>query len=142
MILVTGATGMFGGRITAQLTGSGVPLRVMTSSRERAERLKRPGVEPVVADMDRPETLSEVMDGVDTVFLVSPMDDRVMVREGNVLERPRQREDGDHVLSNGAGSADRGSGATSRPMPPPEASMQVALPVCRHPPGRPRRGLI
>ena len=89
MILVTGATGMFGGRITAQLSGSGVPLRAMTSSPEHAEQLKRPGIEPVVADMDRPETLGEVMNGVDTVFLVSPMDDRVMVREGNVLEAAR-----------------------------------------------------
>jgi uncharacterized protein YbjT (DUF2867 family) len=48
--------------------------------------MKRPGVDPVVADMDHPETLGEAMVGVDTVFLVSPMDDRVQVRESNVLE--------------------------------------------------------
>ena len=35
--------------------------------------------------MDRPETLDAAMAGVDTVFLVSPMDDRVQIREGNVL---------------------------------------------------------
>jgi NAD(P)H dehydrogenase (quinone) len=39
-----------------------------------------------VADMDRPETLGETLVGVDTVFLVSPMDARVKAREGNVLE--------------------------------------------------------
>ncbi len=44
-----------------------------------------PGVEPVVADMDRPETLAPVMAGVETVFLVSPMDDRIGTRE---LARP------------------------------------------------------
>jgi uncharacterized protein YbjT (DUF2867 family) len=36
--------------------------------------------------MDRPETLGEALAGIDTVFMVSPMDDRVRVREGNVLE--------------------------------------------------------
>lgn len=85
MILVTGATGMFGSSVSAELIERGVALRAMTSNPERAEQLRRPGVEPVVADMDRPETLDDAMVDVDTVFLVSPMDDRVAVREGNVL---------------------------------------------------------
>jgi uncharacterized protein YbjT (DUF2867 family) len=85
MILVTGATGMFGERITAELVGRDVPVRAMTSHPAHADELKRPGVQPVVADMDRPETLGWAMAGVDTVFLVSPMDDRIQVREGNVL---------------------------------------------------------
>lgn len=85
MILATGATGMFGGGVTNELAVRGVALRAMTSNAGRAEQLKRPGVDPVVADMDRPETLAEAMRGVDTVFMVSPMDDRVRVREGNVL---------------------------------------------------------
>jgi uncharacterized protein YbjT (DUF2867 family) len=90
MILVTGATGMFGGGVTDQLAQRGAPVRAMTSNPGRAAQLKRPGVDPVVADMDRPETLVDAMAGVDTVFLVSPMDDRVSVREGNVLEAARR----------------------------------------------------
>lgn len=86
MLLVTGATGMFGGSVIHRLTERGVPLRAMTSNPGRAAQLRRPGVDPVVADMDRPETLAEAMVGVDTVFLVSPMDDRVRVREGNILD--------------------------------------------------------
>jgi uncharacterized protein YbjT (DUF2867 family) len=86
MILVTGATGMFGGGVTAQLAERGVPVRAMAHSPERAQQLERPGVEVVVADMDRPETLDDAVRGADTVFLVSPMDDRVQVRERNVLE--------------------------------------------------------
>lgn len=86
MILVTGATGMFGGGITRQLAERGVPVRAMTSNPSHAEKLKLPGVDPVVADMDRPETLGDALANIDTVFLVSPMDDRVRVREGNVLE--------------------------------------------------------
>ncbi len=86
MILVTGATGMFGSGITDQLAQRGVRVRAMTSNPANVERLIRPGVEPVVADMDRPETLADAIAGVDTVFLVSPMDDRVRAREMNVLE--------------------------------------------------------
>lgn len=66
MILVTGATGMFGGGITRQLAERGTPVRAMTSNPSRAEELKRPGVEPVVADMDRPETLGDALSDIDT----------------------------------------------------------------------------
>jgi uncharacterized protein YbjT (DUF2867 family) len=90
MILVTGATGMFGGGITRQLVERGVPVRAMTSNAARVDELKLPGVDPVVADMDRQETLGEVLAGIDTVFMVSPMDDRVRVREGNVLEAAKR----------------------------------------------------
>ena len=90
MILVTGATGMFGGGVTRQLAERGVPVRAMTSSPSHAEKLKLPGVDPVVADMDRPETLGRALAGIDTVFVVSPMDDRVRVREGNVLEAAKR----------------------------------------------------
>ncbi len=86
MILVTGATGMFGGGVCGQLAERGAPLRAMTSNPGRAEQLMRHGLDPVVADMDRPETLDQAMVGVDTVFLVSPMDERVKARERNVLD--------------------------------------------------------
>jgi uncharacterized protein YbjT (DUF2867 family) len=86
MIFVTGATGMFGGGVTARLADMSVPVRAMSRSADQAESLKRPGIEPVVADFDKPETLDPAIDGADTVFLVTPMDDRVEVRERNVLE--------------------------------------------------------
>jgi uncharacterized protein YbjT (DUF2867 family) len=77
---------MFGSGITDRLVEQGAPVRAMTSRADRAPRMKRPGVTPVVADMDRPDTLGEAMVGVDTIFLVSPLDDRVQARESNVLE--------------------------------------------------------
>jgi uncharacterized protein YbjT (DUF2867 family) len=90
MILVTGATGMFGGGITVQLAARGAAVRAMTSNPSKAADLEQPGVEPVVADMDQPDTLGPAVAGVDTVFLVSPMDDRVKTREGNVLDAALQ----------------------------------------------------
>jgi uncharacterized protein YbjT (DUF2867 family) len=86
LILITGATGLFGSGIADRLIELDAPVRAMTSNADHAQRMKRPGVDPVVADMDRPETLGEAMVGVQTVFLVSPMDDRVQARESNVLE--------------------------------------------------------
>jgi uncharacterized protein YbjT (DUF2867 family) len=86
LILITGATGMFGGGVTDRLVELGASVRAMTSNAEHVQQMKRPGVEPVVGDMDRPDTLGAVMTGIDTVFLVSPMDDRVQVREINVLD--------------------------------------------------------
>lgn len=77
---------MFGGGVTRELAARGVPVRAMAHSEARAKELEGPGVEPVVADMDAPETLGPALDGVDTVFLVSPMDPRVQAREHNVLE--------------------------------------------------------
>jgi uncharacterized protein YbjT (DUF2867 family) len=90
MILVTGATGMFGGGVTTQLAARGAPVRAMSRSPEHAKQLERPGVEPIVADMDHPKTLDPALDGVDTVFLVSPMDDKVETRERNVLEAAKR----------------------------------------------------
>lgn len=52
---------MFGGRITAELVGRDVPVRAMTSHPAHADELRRPGVQPVVADMARPETLGWVV---------------------------------------------------------------------------------
>jgi uncharacterized protein YbjT (DUF2867 family) len=81
---------MFGSRVVDCLTERGASVRAMTSSAERAAQIKRPGVSPVVANMDQPDTLGEAMAGVDTVFLVSPMDDRVQAREGNVLQEAQR----------------------------------------------------
>ena len=63
MILVTGATGMFGGGVTAELAARGASVRAMTSDPAKVDQLARPGVEPVVADMDRPETLAPAVAG-------------------------------------------------------------------------------
>ena len=81
---------MFGGGITAQLAARGAAVRAMTSNPSKVADLQQPGVEPVVADMDQPDTLAPALADVDTVFLVSPMDDRVKIREGNVLQAALQ----------------------------------------------------
>ena len=86
MILVTGATGMFGGRVARGLLRASQPVRALVRERSRGAELEAAGAELVVADTDRPETLPRALDGVKRVFLVSPMDGRIDVRERAVTE--------------------------------------------------------
>src|SRR5436309_14597311 len=80
VILVTGASGMFGVRVVRGLLAAGQPVRALVRKRSRGVELEAAGAELVVADMDRPETLPGALVGVDRVFLVSPMDDRIETR--------------------------------------------------------------
>ncbi|MET8753251.1 NmrA family NAD(P)-binding protein [Streptomyces sp. NPDC004667] len=86
MILVTGATGMFGSRIANRLAEEGVPVRALVRDRAKAERLLAAEVDVAVGDMDDPATLPPALDGVGTVFLVSPMDEHVYTRERAVID--------------------------------------------------------
>src|SRR4051794_15882670 len=81
MVLVSGATGMFGSRIARGLLDADQPVRALVRDREKAQKLEEAGAELVVADMDQPESLGPALDGIDRVFLVSPMDDRIEARE-------------------------------------------------------------
>jgi len=85
MIVVSGASGMFGGAIVAELAARGVPARGLVRRQEAADALRAQGIEPVMGDMDDPGTLDDALAGADTVFVVSPMDEHVARREGNLL---------------------------------------------------------
>jgi uncharacterized protein YbjT (DUF2867 family) len=81
VILVTGATGMFGGGVARGLLDGGHPVRVLVRDPARAGALRDAGAELAVGDMDQPETLPAALEGVERVFLVSPMDGRIAGRE-------------------------------------------------------------
>lgn len=83
MILVTGATGMFGRRTVGQLAARGVPVRALVHSPQHAEELP---AEIVAGDMDEPDSLTNALAGVEAVFLISPMDEHIERRERNVLD--------------------------------------------------------
>jgi uncharacterized protein YbjT (DUF2867 family) len=85
MIVVSGSSGMFGGAIAAEIAARGVAVRGLVRREEAAAALRERGVEPVMGDMDAPETLDAPLAGADTLFVVSPMDARVAQREGNLL---------------------------------------------------------
>jgi uncharacterized protein YbjT (DUF2867 family) len=69
MILVTGATGVVGTRLVAQLVGRGAPLRAMT--RNPARLASSPDVNVVRGDYDDPASLAVAVAGVDALFLLT-----------------------------------------------------------------------
>jgi NAD(P)H dehydrogenase (quinone) len=85
MVLVLGATGMFGSRVLRETAARGAPVRALVHSGARAREVEGSGVEVAIGDLDDPESVAGAFDGVDSVFVVSPMDDRIEIRERNAL---------------------------------------------------------
>ena len=69
-ILVAGATGNVGGQIVAQLRATGASVRALVRNLDSATFPY--GVEVARGDLDAPDTLDVALDGVGSVFLVSP----------------------------------------------------------------------
>src|SRR5262249_11535534 len=85
MILITGATGMFGGRVLERLLRSKVSVRGLTRSADKAATIQSRGAEAVGRDPDEPQTLPAALRGVERVFLVSAMDEHIARRETNLI---------------------------------------------------------
>jgi uncharacterized protein YbjT (DUF2867 family) len=69
MIVVVGGTGRVGRQLVAQLSGQGVPVRIVSRGRVPS---RQPGVEAVQADLSDPATLEPHLDEADSMFLVWP----------------------------------------------------------------------
>ena len=67
-VLVVGASGQLGTRIVHQLVAAGQPVRAMVRSTSVVTHLRRPGVELVLADLMRPETLDAACRGAGAVI--------------------------------------------------------------------------
>jgi uncharacterized protein YbjT (DUF2867 family) len=71
MIVVTGATGVIGSEVAAQLAARGAVFRVFVRELGKAAQLPV-SVERAVGDFSRPETLAAALRGCDRLFLLSP----------------------------------------------------------------------
>jgi uncharacterized protein YbjT (DUF2867 family) len=70
MILVTGATGALGSEVVKQLKATSAPFKIAVT--EKMTKAKANGSETVLLDYTRPETFAPALEGVDTLFLLSP----------------------------------------------------------------------
>ena len=66
--LVTGATGLLGSHVAEQLRQRGYPVRALVRKGTDTALLQSWGVECVVADLERPQTLPAALDGVAVVY--------------------------------------------------------------------------
>ena len=89
-ILITGATGNISSGIIAQLNGSGHSLRALVRNPEKAEELRRQGVEISVGDLEKPWTLGSAFAGVDTVWILAPPGPRAPEQCSNALWAAKQ----------------------------------------------------
>ncbi|RXR03464.1 SDR family oxidoreductase [Pseudoxanthomonas composti] len=72
MILVSGATGGIGGELCRLLGQAQVPFRAMCRKQAQLEDFRKRGMDAVLGDFDRPETLPAAMAGCETMFLITP----------------------------------------------------------------------
>jgi len=73
MILVTGATGTVGGHLVRLLTAAGAPTRAFVRSPESADNLRGYDVQIAEGDYAQPQSLRRALEGVDRLFLLSPV---------------------------------------------------------------------
>jgi uncharacterized protein YbjT (DUF2867 family) len=71
-ILVTGGTGTVGSRVTALLAAAGHDTRVLTRSPEKVATLPD-GAVGAVGSLSEPFTLADAFEGVDRLFLLTPL---------------------------------------------------------------------
>jgi uncharacterized protein YbjT (DUF2867 family) len=72
MICVTGASGTISSEVISQLGQSKASIRGAYFSQNRAEAARARGLEAIVIDYNRPETLRAAFQGCDTLFLLGP----------------------------------------------------------------------
>lgn len=81
MILVVGGTGTIGSEVVRLLKEENAPFRVLVRDPAKAEALKVQGIETVAGDLRQPETLPEALQGIERVFVVTPLvPDQVQMR--------------------------------------------------------------
>ena len=71
MILVTGAGGTVGREVVRELQDSNAGFKAGYHSVDKAKRAEEQGIEGVLIDYERPETLQQALSGVDRLFLLS-----------------------------------------------------------------------
>lgn len=88
-VLVTGASGLFGGEVARQLVASGIPVRVYVRDAARAPQLNTP-VEVVVGDYLDNGALAEAMSGIEKMFLASFDHPAAVEQQANLLAVARR----------------------------------------------------
>ena len=91
-ILVTGYTGRVGRIVADTLVQShGVRPRALVRQAHLDAGLDAPEVDLIAGDLDQPESLDAALDGIEQVFLISPVSPHLRAREAALGERASRR---------------------------------------------------
>ena len=88
-ILVTGASGLFGGEVARQLVANNIPIRILVRDPARAPALDG-AVEIAVGDYRDSDALTEALSGIEKIFLASYDQAEAVEHQANVLSVARQ----------------------------------------------------
>ncbi len=86
MILVTGSTGNVGSQLIPALRGAGQEVRALVHDESKAQPLREAGVEVVVGDMERPDTLGKAVAGADHIYLITTNGPTAAAQARNLIE--------------------------------------------------------
>ena len=112
-ILVTGATGNVGSGLIPELNAKGARVRALARDTTKAQGLRDQGVEVVIGDLDRPETLDAAFSGVDQVFLVTAPNPAQVTQANNGIAAAK-RVGSPYVVRLSAGGLDTKPDAPAR----------------------------
>ncbi len=112
-ILVTGATGNVGGGLIPKLIAMGATVRALVRDESKAQGLRDAGVEVVIGDLDKPETLDPAFRGVDKVFLLTAPNPNQVTQALNGIAAAK-RAGSPHIVRLSAGAFKDIRGAVSR----------------------------
>ena len=97
-ILITGATGKVGGAALDNLGNADIEVRVLVQDGSNAESLEGRGVEAVLGDFLKPETLGPALEGVSAVFLLTPIHPQQVHQATNVIQAAKESGSDPHVV--------------------------------------------
>lgn len=86
MICITGAGGTVGSEVIKQLESAKAPFRAGYFSEEKAEAARAKGIDAVIIDYHRPQTLRAAFQGCDKLFLLAPSAPNQTELELNAVE--------------------------------------------------------
>jgi uncharacterized protein YbjT (DUF2867 family) len=89
-ILITGATGNISSGILKNLRNSGHDLRSLVRNPDKADALRKQGVDVRIGDLEKPWTLAPAFEGAHTVWLLTPPGPRAPEQSSNGLWAARQ----------------------------------------------------
>lgn len=104
-ILVTGATGNVGYQVVKQLEAYQVKILAGVRSPNKAQSLKSEQVSLVEFDSERPETIEKALQGVDKIFLLTPLITNMVEVSNNLVEMAKKARVKHIVKSSGMGAA-------------------------------------
>ncbi|MGV8168661.1 MAG: SDR family oxidoreductase [Candidatus Nanoarchaeia archaeon] len=90
-ILVTGATGKVGKEVIKQLVTAKMSVRAGVFNHARIDRIEVAGYEQVDLDFMKPETIDNALNGVEKVFLITPLRENMVEMTRNFVEAAKRK---------------------------------------------------